>query len=268
MNTRKREVLGVGRTAEILSEGEGKVLKLFYAWVEPEWANFEFMAARLAFQNGVPMPQPFELVQMDGRFGIVYERARGPTLLAMFSRQPWRLSALIRGLSALQAGVIRTSGDGLPPVKRSLEATTQRMIESGDLPSDKGAEIMARMRELPDGDSLCHMDFHPDNLIFTERGWMIIDWMNARCGSSLADIARSALIFQIAGPPSGKRARWLFEWAGRLVYRTYLREVQRLVGFSMDDLKAWLLPVAAARLAEGVPGEKGRIVRLIQSLLM
>lgn len=268
MNARKREVLGVGRTAEILPEGEGKVLKLFYPWVEAEWVNLEFTAAQLAFQNGVPTPQPFELVRVDGRYGIVYERVWGQTMLTMFLRQPWRLSGLMRKLSELQIGVTHTSGDGLPPVKQSLEVTIQRVIEFEDLPSESGAEIMKRIQELPDGDDLCHMDFHPDNLLFTGRGWMILDWMNARCGNPLADIARSALILQVAGPPPGVRARWLLEWAIRFVYRVYLREVQRLVGFSKGDFKVWLLPVAAARLAEGVPGEKERIMRLIQSLLM
>jgi len=268
MNARKREVLGVGRTAEILSEGEEKVLKLFYPWVEPEWVNFEFTAAQVAFRNGVPTPQPFKVVQADGRFGIVFERLRGQTMLATFSRQPWRLPGLIRRLSELQVGVIHTPGDGLPPVKRSLEATIQRVIKSGDLPSESGEEIMKRIQELPDGDALCHMDFHPDNLIYSGRGWMIIDWMNARSGSPLADIARSALIFQIAGSPSRVRARWLLEWVIRFVHGVYLREVQRRVGFSMDDFKAWLLPVAAARLAEGIPGEREKIVRLIQSLIV
>lgn len=268
MNARKREVLGVGRSAEVFLEGEGKVLKLFYAWVEPEWVNFEFSAAQLAFQNGVPTPQPFELVEVNGRYGIVYERVQGQTMLVKFSRQPWRLPGLIRRLSELQAAVIRTSGDGLPPVKQSLEATIQRVIEAGDLPSEARAVIMKRIRELPDGDSLCHMDFHPDNLICTDRGWMIIDWMNARSGSPLADIARSALIFQVAGPPSGVRAGWLLGWVSRLVHREYLREVKKLVGFSLEEFKAWLLPMAAARLAERIPGEKEKLMRLIQPLLV
>lgn len=267
MNSRKREVVGVGRSAEILLEGEGKVLKLFYAWVEPEWVNFEFAAAQLAFQNGVLTPQPFELVEEDGRYGIVYERARGQTMLTVLSGQPWRLPGLIRRLCELQVGVFCISGNGLPPVKRSLEVTIQRVIKSGDLPSEAGIEIIKRLQELPSGDSLCHMDFHPDNILSTERGWMIVDWMNARSGSPLADVARSALIFRITGAPPGARTRWLFEWVSRLVHRVYLREIKKRIEFSIEDLKLWLLPVAAARLAEGIPGEKEKIMRLIQSLL-
>lgn len=52
------------------------------------------------------------------------------------------------------------------------------------------AEHMARLRK-NDGDSLCHGDFHPGNILLSNGHTMVIDFMNVYHGDFLYDVART-----------------------------------------------------------------------------
>ena len=126
--------------------------------------------------------------------------------------------------------------------------------------------IIERLNRLPADDRLCHMDFHPDNVMQTKTGWMIIDWMNARSGAALADIARSCVIYKVSGPPPGAPGGALISIGSRLANIYYRREIRQLITFTPPELDAWILPVATARLIENIPGEREKLIKIIDRL--
>jgi aminoglycoside phosphotransferase (APT) family kinase protein len=77
---------------------------------------------------------------------------------------------------------------------------------AGDLPGAEGAAMLAgllrRLHELPAPDgagTIAHFDLHPENVLITAHGPVVIDWHNARPGPADLDTALTALILaQIA----------------------------------------------------------------------
>lgn len=74
---------------------------------------------------------------------------------------------------------------------------------SGELTPEAAGEVMAdllrRLHELParegaPGRTVVHLDLHPENVLMTSRGPVVIDWRNARDGDADFDTALSALI--------------------------------------------------------------------------
>lgn len=69
------------------------------------------------------------------------------------------------------------------------------------------ADLQGRLHGLaaPSGDGrLLHLDLHPDNIVLTERGPVVIDWTNAREGEPDLDTAMTALILaqvSLGSPP-------------------------------------------------------------------
>ena len=59
------------------------------------------------------------------------------------------------------------------------------------------ADLIARLHELPpwagDG-SMLHLDLHPENVLLTSRGPVVIDWCNARVGEADLDTGLTAII--------------------------------------------------------------------------
>jgi aminoglycoside phosphotransferase (APT) family kinase protein len=59
------------------------------------------------------------------------------------------------------------------------------------------AELLRRLHEVParsGAGTIVHLDLHPENVLLTERGPMVIDWRNAGDGPGDLDTAFTALI--------------------------------------------------------------------------
>ncbi|GAA2543780.1 phosphotransferase [Winogradskya consettensis] len=77
------------------------------------------------------------------------------------------------------------------------------LAESGTTPSEVArilADLHQRLHDLPvwpgapAGTSIVHLDLHPDNVLMTGRGPVVIDWCNARADDPDLDTAMTALI--------------------------------------------------------------------------
>src|SRR5262249_32610054 len=60
---------------------------------------------------------------------------------------------------------------------------------------------LAMLEALPDGDRLCHGDFHPANVLVGRNGPAVIDWTGATRGDPAADLARTRLLLQAGAVP-------------------------------------------------------------------
>jgi aminoglycoside phosphotransferase (APT) family kinase protein len=106
------------------------------------------------------------------------------------------------------------AADGADLVMERLDGGTMlAALASGgvDLAAAVGtlADLHARLHALParagaaPGDRVIHLDLHPDNVMLTPRGPVVIDWSNATDGPPDVDIAMSALILaEIAVDPA------------------------------------------------------------------
>ena len=77
------EKIGEGAFSEVHAWAPGQVVKLFKAGVSRRLGRHEVRMIRAVFAAGVPAPEVFGEVTLDGRFGIVLQRLDGPTLLQL-----------------------------------------------------------------------------------------------------------------------------------------------------------------------------------------
>lgn len=83
--------IAVGRTAELFPWGEGHVLKLFHPWVPLSDIALERNNSVAARALGVAAPAVLDIVQHANRYGLVFERVEGPTLLERLLAEPQAL---------------------------------------------------------------------------------------------------------------------------------------------------------------------------------
>lgn len=256
------ELVGRGRTADVHVWDEGRVIKLFHADAPEAWCHAEADKSRLAYALALPSPETGDCLQIGRRWGIVFERIDGPTLLNATLRTPWRMARYARMLADVQVANHRRRCADLPSLRESLDGG----IRSAPL-LDAGVKmaLLEDLSELPDDDVVCHSDVHPDNIILAERGPILIDWLAAKRGHPLADVARTIMLLRygamIDASPFVERASRLVR---ELQLVVYLRRYRRSLPATRADLSRWMPIVCAARLNENVPlAEKQRLVRLI-----
>ncbi|MEQ8677192.1 MAG: aminoglycoside phosphotransferase family protein [Aggregatilineales bacterium] len=250
-----------GRTAEIFAWEDGKVLKLFRSGFDD--ADYESQMARAVIEGGVNAPKIYETVEIEGRRGIIYERVDGDTLLAVFQQKPLLIMRLARQFADIQATMHAKTAPNLPTLKEKLRYKIQHAEHLTDAVK---SDVLTYLDKLPDGDSVCHGDFHPENILVTDEEARIIDWVDASQGDALADVARTYLLLTVGKIQGNLRTRLMLGTARSAFARLYLRHYFGLRGGSFDEVKAWIVPVAAGRLSEGIENPESLVDIVIQGL--
>lgn len=120
--------------------------------------------------------------------------------------------------------------------------------------ADQRTLILRHLLTLKDGSSICHGDFHPDNIIIAKDRLVTVDWMTARIGNPIADVVRTWQLLTMGTLPENKSAFEIFlaKNLRAMFCRGYIREYKKLANFAVDEFEKWKVPVAAARLIENV----------------
>lgn len=260
----KGKLIGRGRTAEVFAWGEDRALKLYYEGWASSAAETEYQRAEAVHRSGVPAPEVNGVAQVEGRHGVIYERLEGPSLINYATARPWTILRSAHLMAELHAQMHACRPSGLPAQREQLQNKIQ---DARPLPDAAKQAALNALAQLPDDSVLCHGDFHPDNITLSARGPVILDWADARCGHPLADVARTTLLMQYAALPPHIPGRRLIELGRALWYRLYLHRYCQLRSISPEEVKGWMLPVAAARLSEGIAEEEQQLVSLVTAMV-
>ncbi|MBC8098283.1 MAG: phosphotransferase [Armatimonadetes bacterium] len=255
------ERIAQGRTAEIFAWGDGKILKLFRPGFDG--SAYEAQMAQAVIASGMDAPKLFDLVTVDDRRGIVYEYIPGETMRAVFEQKPLSLLALAAQFAATQAHIHSCTAPQLPSLKAKLRDKIQ---QAAHLDPTTKAAVLAQLTRLPEGDALCHGDYHPDNLLLNANGAKVIDWVDAAQGNPLADVARTYILLTVGDSEAPLWLRMKLGIVRRIFVPTYLRQYFALRGGTFKDIRLWLAPVAAGRLSEDIP-QPAALVALVKHSL-
>lgn len=239
-----------GLTAEIYVWDETRILKLFRDGRAPDQVAYEAHIARAVHAAGLPVPAVGDIVEVNGRLGLLYERIDGLAMIDSMGQKPWPLAQSARLWAELHADMhARCTVPELPSQRAEL---AKHIRAARMLSPDLQRAALRAVDTMPEGDRLCHGDFWPGNILMSSRGPVIIDWSCATRGNPLADVARSSVLL-LGGLASPLVSR-AHQAHIRQVHRIYLQRYFQLRPEGQEQCQAWHLIVAAARLSENVPG--------------
>lgn len=260
------EKIGEGAHSEAYVWAPGQVVKLFKPGVSWWMPWFEVRMLRAVHAAGVPVPEVFGEVTLDGRFGIVLQRLDGPTLLQLTRTGAVTFEQAGAIIAAIAMSIHKSP---LPPEVLSMRKYMEAELEhdDGKLPKHIASEILALIDRLPPGDRLCHTDLSPGNVIMTAEGPRLVDWSGARRGPAALELGFLHVILSELGPkiadnperPLATNAAAQSEYA-------------RLAGMSPAELTAAIepyLPIVRTFVLLGnvVPALRGRLLQRIEAAL-
>lgn len=261
-------LVGKGRTAEVFGWGTDKVLKLYYEWVPASNIDYEAGTTDAAHKSGAPAPACFGPVEWKNRKGLLFERIVGEPMLDILKKNPWKAASCGRDMARLHLRIHSAAAGGKLPLQGERFEKTIRASEC--LPAVKIKEVMRYLYSLPESSRVCHGDLHPGNILAAPEGSAAIDWNNAYSGNPLGDVARSFLIMQspsVLSFVAFPTPLLLFRIVQSRLCSSYLKEYLRHSGARFAEIDAWMLPVAAARLADKMPGEEAWLMGILNERL-
>lgn len=251
------EQMGQGRTADIYVAGDNKVLKLYKKGFSLEAIHEEYWVSNYVYDLGLHVPRPFELVEEEGRQGIVFERVPGTSLLHLMTQRPLQIKRFSRTLAALHHHVHSHSAANLG--RDHKEILTHNIKSAPFLTDAEKSKIIHHLQSLPEDRKLCHGDYHPDNVLVSgQNNSCVIDWMTGMAGHPLGDLARSVLLLTYGSLPEGtpKTKGLLINFFRKRIKKEYVSHYLKLASKDYAEVDPWILPVAAARLSDGIPDEE------------
>jgi aminoglycoside phosphotransferase (APT) family kinase protein len=172
-------------------------------------------------------------------------RADGPCFADVMRASSAESAAHLKAMAVLHSRIHACKVVFFGGVKARLAANIER---STLLSERRRHDLLEELGALPDGDRLCHGDFHPWNVLGPVDAPVVIDWTSAAKGSPAADVCRSYVLVKPSAPE---------------LALSYVETYAQATGEGIDDIFKWLRVVAAARLAEGVDKEVDGLLAIL-----
>jgi hypothetical protein len=231
-------LLGSGQVAEVFEFGP-HVIKLYRGQQHKKSAFREGATLAALEGSGLSVPVVHEINCFDGRWGVVMSRAPASTPGSLGDAE---------ALATLHIRLHQLDGGRLGPLKQKLAQDVER---AGQLAPEHRDALLRYLAGLPNGDRLCHGDFHPGNIMGSIDEPFIVDWVDATQGPPEADACRTYLLALHNSPALAE---------------PYLSAYASRTSRSRNTILAWLPVIAAARLAENVAAEDERLLLLAKSV--
>lgn len=191
------KIIGVGNTATVYEWEEGKVLKLFYQGYPKESVEREFHNAKAIRNMDFSKSKAYEIIFLEERMGIIYDRVDGESLLDWVMRTGEVQECAVY-MARLHKSILQNRISNVPNYKEFLKCN---IVNSPAANSKKQEEVLQMLDKLMDGNTLCHGDFHPGNILISDGHTMAIDFMNVCHGDFLYDVARTVFLVEYTPVP-------------------------------------------------------------------
>ncbi|MBE6847529.1 MAG: DUF1679 domain-containing protein [Ruminococcus sp.] len=222
------------------------VLKIF----EPSYSKANVLNEALnqarVEETGLHIPRLLEVLMIDGKWAIRAEFIEGRTLQQMMEEQPQNMEEYLEQFVALQMEVHTKES----PLLNKLKDKMNRKISESAFDATTRYELHTRLESMPKHKKVCHGDFNPSNIIVTPEGVpYILDWSHATQGNASADVARTYLLFCLAGAQ---------ETADR-----YLNLFCKKTDTAKQYIQSWMPIVAASQSVKGNADERAMLKRWV-----
>lgn len=189
------KVIAVRNTKTVYRDGES-VIKVFDEhYSKADILNEALNQARVE-ETGLNIPKLNEVTKVGSKWAIVMDYIKGKTLAQLMAENPDKIDEYLNLFVDLQMEIHSKKA----PLLNKLKDKMNRKISEADLTATIRYDLHTRLEAMPKHTKVCHGDFNPSNVIVTEDGTpFVIDWSHATQGNASADVARTYLLFWLAG---------------------------------------------------------------------
>ena len=190
------KVIAVRNTKTVYRDGD-KAIKVFDEhYSKADILNEALNQARVE-ETGLAIPGLLEVTKVNGKWAIVMGYIKGKTLAQLMAENPDKLDEYLDLFVSLQMEIHSKRA----PLLNKLKDKMNRKISQADLTATIRYDLHTRLEGMPKHSKVCHGDFNPSNVIISDEDGKpyVIDWSHATQGNASADVARTYLLFWLAG---------------------------------------------------------------------
>lgn len=182
-----------GFTADVEKYDDQTLAKIYRDYVPQADIDREILCTECVQGKGLPVPEYRGFITYQGRRAILLEFIKGESMMKVLSSGTAEPEELADDFAKIHYDMHQCAADGLEKGKMRLERLLR--LSEPNLGTDLTTRCLKLLDTLPEGNRLCHNDFHPGNIIYGDGSMIAIDWSDATSGNPLADVARTVQMF-------------------------------------------------------------------------
>jgi aminoglycoside phosphotransferase (APT) family kinase protein len=238
------KLIASGRQADVFFDNS-KAIKLFKYPFNKTEVEQEANLQKMAYEYGLPVPKIYETIELNGKQAIVMEYINGIPLGVKMLDDRKNAVKYIEDSVDIQIKIHKISTDTFPSMKEKQE---KKIIEAKYLVTSQRENLLLELSKKTFENKLCHGDYHVNNLIVTNEGIKIIDWVDSTSGSPAADVYRTYLLYLLDAPE---------------IAELYLNMYCKKTGINREKIIRWGPLVAGGKLSEQLTAEQVKIINEI-----
>ena len=258
-----------GRSSEAFKLEDGKVLKLFFEDYPKEFAEKEYRNTKIASDTGCTNMRVYEILDKDGRTGIVMDYVDGISQNDMPTKNPAYLLKGGKDLADCHAIVHSKKSHDLEDV-RIMCTNMLNEKEFDELTDEEKSKAKAYIMSLLEEDTIIHLDFHTGNVLVDDKGnCTVIDWMTAARGNRAVEVAMMEFLFSEAElfPGSSALKIAFFSAVRGMIGKQYFKRYQELMPITDSEIDKYRLLALIIRRSWGIEFEKKTLIKQIKELI-
>lgn len=197
------KMIGHGACGECFRIDDETIVKLYYPKISEAEIETEKALAKKAFVMGIPTAISYDIVECDGRKGVVYELIKSKTLSELIRENPNEKDKYIDLYADVckKIHTIHTDDKDIPSFKAVNRADIKKIIGITDEERDY---LYKFIDMVPEGDTCIHGDLNINNIMVENGECVLIDMGELSTGIPMWDISRIIFSMVYANPSKGE----------------------------------------------------------------
>lgn len=190
-------IIGRGAEGTVYRLNPETIVKVYSKGMD-EVVLGEKRRAQAAFLEGIPTAISYDVVDVDGCAGVVYELLDAQNLSELVETEPERRDALIAQFARLLRECHKVE---LDPNKfddnKQLTLNALKHLEGALCTAEETRKILAVVENAPDSRRFCHGDAHVGNVMVQGSEMLFIDMAHVGMGHPVFDLMSMFLRFKL-----------------------------------------------------------------------
>lgn len=242
------ELIGAGACGECYRVDDETIVKLYYSHVDNEEIENEKAFAKKAFVMGVPTAISYDIVECNGRTGVMYELIKSKTLGELVREDYANVDKYVDMYvdTCKKVGSIVTDD----PEIRDFKTSNYADIDNLTTISDREREYLCKFLDMvPNGNHCIHGDLNLNNIMVENNECLLIDMGELGHGTPLFDISRIVFSMEYANTAPGEFNSF-YKMSSEQVTEIFNKFMLKYFGepfeeaAKKDDSLKWLYPLA------------------------
>ncbi len=183
------KMIGHGACGEVYRLDDEQIIKLYYPHISNDLIEQEKALAKKAFTLDIPTAISFDIVDCDGRKGVIYELINSKTVTELIKDDIDHMDKYISLYvdTCKKIHSIDGSKSDLPSFK---DLNKEDIDKITDITDEEKALLYHFIDLVPEGSTCIHGDLNPNNIMFSNNECCLIDMGEFSIGIKEWDISR------------------------------------------------------------------------------